>query len=85
MYRLQELSCEERMSAIRTGLATVVPIHVLSILNPSDLEIRTCGVPNVDIDFLKVNELRHACEVLQLVFHFFTTRTILARQTQLMT
>ena len=56
-YRLQELSCEARVRAIRTGLATVVPIHILTILNPSDLEIRTCGIPNVDIDFLKVGKL----------------------------
>ncbi|XP_028400510.1 probable E3 ubiquitin-protein ligase HECTD4 [Dendronephthya gigantea] len=54
-YRLKELSCEARVCAIKTGLATVVPIHVLTILNPSDLEIRTCGIPNVDIDFLKVH------------------------------
>lgn len=53
-FRLQELSCEARVLAIKTGLATVVPLHVLTILNPSDLEIRICGIPNVDIDFLKV-------------------------------
>lgn len=53
-YRLQELSCEARVSAIKTGLATIVPVHVLTMLNPRDLEIRTCGIPNVDIDFLKV-------------------------------
>ena len=55
-YRLQELSCESRVRAIRAGLATVVPVHILTILNPSDLEIRTCGIPNVDIDFLKVGK-----------------------------
>ena len=53
-YRLQELSCEARVSAIKTGLATIVPVHILTMLNPNDLEIRTCGIPNVDIDFLKV-------------------------------
>lgn len=53
-FRLQELSCEARVLAIKTGLATVVPLHVLTILNPRDLEIRVCGIPNVDIDFLKV-------------------------------
>lgn len=56
-FRLQELSCEARVLAIKTGLATVVPLHVLTILNPSDLEIRICGIPNVDIDFLKVRAL----------------------------
>ena len=54
-FRLGELSCEPRMRAIRTGLATVVPVHILTILNPSDLEIRTCGIPNVDLDFLRVS------------------------------
>lgn len=56
-YRLRELSCESRVRAIKTGLATIVPVHVLNILSPSDLEIRTCGIPNVDIDFLKVLQI----------------------------
>lgn len=53
-YRLQELVCENRVLAIKSGLASVVPLHVLTILNPRDLEMRVCGIPNVDVDFLKV-------------------------------
>jgi phage terminase Nu1 subunit (DNA packaging protein) len=48
------------MAAVRCGLYSVVPLHVLSVMLPSDLQIRTCGLPTVDIDFLKVtlNQIR---------------------------
>lgn len=53
--RLRELRCEARIAAVRCGLSSVVPIEVLSVLRPLDMEIRTCGLPTLDLDFLKVS------------------------------
>lgn len=52
--RLMELRCESRMAAVRCGLSSVVPLHVLMVMTPLDMEIRTCGLPSVDLGFLKV-------------------------------
>lgn len=52
--RLRELRCESRMAAVRCGLSSVVPLHVLMVMTPLDMEIRTCGLPSVDVGFLKV-------------------------------
>ena len=61
--RLKELRCESRMAAIRCGLSSVVPLHVLTVMTPLDMEIRTCGQPSLDLGFLKV------CNPCFLVFH----------------
>ena len=52
--RLKELRCESRMAAVRCGLSSVVPLHVLTVMTPLDMEIRTCGQPSLDLGFLKV-------------------------------
>lgn len=52
--RLKELRCESRMAAVRCGLSSVVPLHVLTVMTPLDMEIRTCGLPSLDLGFLKV-------------------------------
>ncbi|XP_066272380.1 LOW QUALITY PROTEIN: probable E3 ubiquitin-protein ligase HECTD4 [Branchiostoma lanceolatum] len=51
--RLEELSCSNRMAPIAAGLATIVPVQILHILTPGDLELRTCGLPHVDLAFLR--------------------------------
>ncbi|XP_035690107.1 probable E3 ubiquitin-protein ligase HECTD4, partial [Branchiostoma floridae] len=51
--RLEELRCANRMAPIAAGLATIVPVQVLHILTPGDLELRTCGMPHVDLAFLR--------------------------------
>ena len=53
--RLKELSCCSRVRAIQAGLATVVPLDCLKILTPDDLALRMCGVPYVDVNYLKVS------------------------------
>ena len=52
--RLKELRCESRIAAVRCGLSSVVPLHVLTVMTPLDMEIRTCGQPSLDLGFLKV-------------------------------
>lgn len=54
-YCLKELSSPTRMDAIRQGLASVVPLQLLRILTVHDLDLRVCGLPNVDLDYLKVH------------------------------
>ncbi|KAJ7387407.1 putative E3 ubiquitin-protein ligase HTD4 [Desmophyllum pertusum] len=53
--RLKELRCESRMAAVRCGLSSVVPLHVLTVMTPLDMEIRTCGQPSLDLGFLKAH------------------------------
>jgi len=54
---MKELSSPDRYLAIKAGLACIVPIHLIHLLTPLDLEIRTCGIAFVDIDFLKVHTM----------------------------
>ncbi|GAB6029828.1 putative E3 ubiquitin-protein ligase HTD4 [Chamberlinius hualienensis] len=51
--RMKELASPDRYLAIKAGLASLIPIQLLNLLTPLDLELRTCGVPYVDLDFLK--------------------------------
>jgi E3 ubiquitin-protein ligase HECTD4 len=52
--RLKELKCEERVKVLLAGLSSVIPVHLLPLLTPLDVELRTCGWPQVDLDFLRV-------------------------------
>ena len=56
--RLNELSCPPRVAAIRAGLSTVVPFESLKILTAQDLALRLCGVPYVNLNYLRVSMLR---------------------------
>ena len=53
--RLRDLSCEDRMAAVRCGLGSVVPLQLLSLLTPHDLDMRVCGLPIIDLNYLKVS------------------------------
>ncbi|KAJ8312853.1 hypothetical protein KUTeg_010226 [Tegillarca granosa] len=55
--RYQELMCEDRVLAIHSGLASLIPLQILNLMSPTDLEIRTCGIPVVDIEFLKAHTM----------------------------
>ena len=52
--RLQELACCERIKAVRCGLASVIPLELLGLLTAEDLDLRLCGLPQVDLEYLKV-------------------------------
>lgn len=43
-----------QIAAIRRGLWTIVPNHLLRILSVSNLQLRACGNPEIDLELLKV-------------------------------
>ena len=53
--RMSELICHERMTALRAGMASVIPVHILPIMTSMDSDVRICGLPEIDLDFLMVN------------------------------
>ncbi len=53
--RMKELRCEERISTLRAGMASIFPIQLIPLLSAHDIEVRTCGQPEVNLDFLRVN------------------------------
>lgn len=61
--RFQELLCEDRVRAVHCGIASIIPLQLMALMTPLDLEIRTSGVPVVDLDFLKVS----VYEVLKII------------------
>lgn len=61
--RFQELMCEDRVRAVHCGIASIIPLQLMVLMSPLDLEIRTSGLPVVDLDFLKVS----VYEVLKII------------------
>lgn len=53
--RMSELRCQSRVRVLLAGMSTLIPLQLLPIMTPFDLELRTCGLPHVDLDFLKVS------------------------------
>ena len=64
--KMEELANDRRMHALKAGLASVVPLQLLTLTSPSDLELRTCGLPTVNIEFLKVWFNQFSPEILLL-------------------
>lgn len=67
-YRLKELASESRMKAIRCGFASVIPLQILKVFTIEDLDLRVCGIPYIDLEYLKVQAfvyLTHKVFVLQ--------------------
>ena len=52
--RLQELACEAKMGVVRCGMASVVPLQLINILTAQDLDLRVCGLPDINLEYLKV-------------------------------
>ncbi|KAL8604631.1 hypothetical protein ACOMHN_013411 [Nucella lapillus] len=55
--RLQELTNSSRLAAVGVGMATVLPRQLLCLLSPLDMELRTSGLPTVDLNFLKAHTM----------------------------
>ena len=56
--RLREWEARERMVALRAGLATTAPLGVIvHLFSPEDLELRVCGLPHVDLKFLRAHTI----------------------------
>eukprot|EP01126_Amoeba_proteus_P036032 TRINITY_DN3652_c0_g2_i6.p2 TRINITY_DN3652_c0_g2~~TRINITY_DN3652_c0_g2_i6.p2 ORF type:complete len:217 (-),score=50.63 TRINITY_DN3652_c0_g2_i6:96-746(-) len=49
--RLDE--AKHQVNAIRDGLGDVIPLSLLNLLTPEDLEISVCGRPTIDVKLLK--------------------------------
>lgn len=58
--RLRELQNVECMTAVRAGLGSIIPLQLLTMLSPLEMELRTCGLPYINLEFLKVN---HLCQI----------------------
>lgn len=52
--RLKELQNPECMTAVRAGLSSIIPLQLLTMLTPLEMELRTCGLPHINLEFLKV-------------------------------
>lgn len=52
--RLRELQNVECMTAVRAGLSSIIPLQLLTMLTPLEMELRTCGLPYINLEFLKV-------------------------------
>lgn len=52
--RMRELQNAECMTAVRAGLASIIPLQLLTMLSPLEVELRTCGLPFINLEFLKV-------------------------------
>lgn len=52
--RLRELQNVECMTAVRAGLSSIIPLQLLTTLSPLEMELRTCGLPYINLEFLKV-------------------------------
>ncbi|XP_013909607.1 PREDICTED: probable E3 ubiquitin-protein ligase HECTD4 [Thamnophis sirtalis] len=55
--RLHELQTAECVMAVRAGLATIIPLQILTLLTPLELELRTCGLPYINLEFLKAHTM----------------------------
>ncbi|KAJ3603715.1 hypothetical protein NHX12_028456 [Muraenolepis orangiensis] len=55
--RLRELQNVECMSAVRAGLASIIPLQLLTMLSPLEVELRTCGLPYINLEFLKAHTM----------------------------
>jgi hypothetical protein len=50
--RLEETNLQ--LKYIRQGIADIIPLPLLSLLTPQELEWEICGKPFIDINLLKV-------------------------------
>ncbi|XP_062590799.1 probable E3 ubiquitin-protein ligase HECTD4 isoform X2 [Saccostrea cucullata] len=80
--RFQELLCEDRVRAVHCGLASVIPLQLMALMSPLDLEIRTCGLPVVDLDFLKAHTMYQVglMETDQHIQYFWNTLSGLSQE-----
>ncbi|KPP69529.1 hypothetical protein Z043_111707 [Scleropages formosus] len=40
--------------SLRAGLGSIIPLQLLTLFSPLELELRTCGLPYINLEFLKV-------------------------------
>lgn len=42
---------------MRAGLGSIIPLQLFTTLSPLEMELRTCGLPYINLEFLKVGGL----------------------------
>ncbi|XP_044786032.2 probable E3 ubiquitin-protein ligase HECTD4 isoform X6 [Bubalus bubalis] len=55
--RLRELQNMECVTAVRAGLGAIIPLQLLTTLSPLEMELRTCGLPYINLEFLKAHTM----------------------------
>ncbi|XP_058387437.1 probable E3 ubiquitin-protein ligase HECTD4 isoform X6 [Diceros bicornis minor] len=55
--RLRELQNVECVTAVRAGLGAIIPLQLLTTLSPLEMELRTCGLPYINLEFLKAHTM----------------------------
>ena len=65
--RLRELQNDECVMAVRAGLGSIIPLQLLTTLSPLEMELRTCGLPYINLEFLKVSGLRPGQQAVSAV------------------
>ncbi|KAF4790542.1 putative E3 ubiquitin-protein ligase HECTD4 [Turdus rufiventris] len=55
--RMRELQSPECMTAVRAGLGSIIPLQLLTTLTPLEMELRTCGLPYINLEFLKAHTM----------------------------
>lgn len=71
--RLRELQNTECMTAVCAGLGSIIPLQLLTTLSPLELELRTCGLPYINLEFLKV---KHAFVSSVFILNYKAHRNI---------
>ncbi|KAL8180062.1 UNVERIFIED_CONTAM: putative E3 ubiquitin-protein ligase HTD4 [Gekko kuhli] len=55
--RMHELQNPESVTAVRAGLGSIIPLQLLTMLTPLEMELRTCGLPYINLEFLKAHTM----------------------------
>ncbi|CAJ0915922.1 unnamed protein product [Ranitomeya imitator] len=55
--RMRELKNQECMTAVRAGLGSIIPLQLLTSLTALEMELRTCGLPFINLEFLKAHTM----------------------------
>ncbi|XP_060106352.1 probable E3 ubiquitin-protein ligase HECTD4 isoform X1 [Heteronotia binoei] len=55
--RMHELQNPECVTAVRAGLGSIIPLQLLTMLTPLEMELRTCGLPYINLEFLKAHTM----------------------------
>ncbi|XP_077165132.1 putative E3 ubiquitin-protein ligase HECTD4 isoform X4 [Paroedura picta] len=55
--RMHELQNPECVAAVRAGLGSIIPLQLLTMLTPLEMELRTCGLPYINLEFLKAHTM----------------------------
>jgi len=77
-FRLVE--CNVQVSAIRSGLVSLIPARFLSLLTWKELELEVCGSPEIDVALLKQNTTYQGCSSTDPHIKYFWT--VLEKMTQ---